>query len=252
MVETARPFVILIAGEPIPQVRAKRGSYAEIIRKAAGAPERAWRDVDLRAETVLPDPAAIAAVIVTGSSASVTEQAPWMLRAQEYLCSLVHHGVPLFGICFGHQLLAQALGGEVVRNPRGREIGTVDFETVERDPLLSAATAPFRANATHADTVGRLPHGARVLARTALDPHAAVRFSDHAWGVQFHPETDREIAADYLSVRRELLEGEGIDVDALLACVGDGESGASTLVSFLEIASGRESSFLAPRSDLRR
>jgi GMP synthase (glutamine-hydrolysing) len=159
-----------------------------------------------------------------------------MLRAEEYLRVLVRARVPTLGICFGHQLLAQALGGQVVRNPRGREIGTVDFEIVESDPLLSSATAPLEANATHVDTIEQLPEGVRVLARTGLERHAAVRFTEMAWGVQFHPEMDATIVRDYLHARRELLLREGIDPDALLERTTDATAGASTLVRFLEIA----------------
>jgi GMP synthase (glutamine-hydrolysing) len=196
-------------------------------------------DVDLRERTPLPDPTELAGVVVSGSSASVTERAPWMLRAQQYLRALVHQRIPTLGICFGHQLLGQALGGEVIRNPRGREIGTVDFEIVGHDPLLSSATAPFQVNATHVDTIRLLPEGARVLARTARECHAAVRFSEAAWGVQFHPEMDAGIAREHLNARRELLLQEGIDPDALLERTTDARAGASTLVRFMEIARSR-------------
>ena len=234
-----RPFAVLVAGEPIERVRQKRGGYPDIIRQAAGEPRAAWLDVDLRDDQrALPDPSTVAAVIVTGSSSSVTERAPWMLRAEGYLRDLVRARVPTFGICFGHQLLGQALGGHVVKNPCGREIGTVSFEIVEDDPLLASAEPPFHANATHVDTIGRLPAGARVLARTEKEPHAVVRFSETTWGVQFHPEMDRSIVGDYLEVRAALLSSEGLDARALSERATDAAAGASTLVRFLEIAVG--------------
>jgi len=236
VVRSLRRFAVLVAGEPIERVRAKHGGYAEIIRRAAGEAPNEWIDVDLRDGACLPEPSALTGVVVTGSSSSVTERAPWMVRAEEFLRVLVRERVPTFGICFGHQLLGQALGGEVVRNPRGREIGTVQFEIVDGDSLLSRATAPFQANATHVDTIGRLPEGARVLARTALEPHAAVRFSDAAWGVQFHPEMTRSIVLDYVGVRAELLLREGIDPSALAEGATEGAAGASTLVRFMEIS----------------
>ena len=231
-----RPFAVLVAGEPIDRVRTKHGGYGEIIRRAAGNGLTEWVEVDLRDGGPLPTPATLAGVVVTGSSSSVTERAPWMLRAESYLRLLVRERVPTFGICFGHQLLGQALGGEVVRNPRGREIGTVHFEIVYDDSLLSLATAPLQANATHVDTIGRLPGGARVIARTELEPHAAVRFSDAAWGVQFHPEMTRSIVRDYVEVRGELLLREGLDPGALAERATDATAGASTLVRFIEIA----------------
>src|ERR1700690_1818671 len=231
-----RRFAVLVAGEPIERIRTKHGGYAQIIRRAADEAPTEWIDVDLRDGASLPEPSALAGVVVTGSSASVTERAPWMLRVEEYLRVLVRERVPTFGICFGHQLLGQALGGEGVRNPRGREIGTVHFEIVGGDSLLSRPPAPLQANATHVDPIGRLPKGARVLACTALEPHAAVRFSDAAWGVQFHPEMTRSIVVDYVEVRAELLLREGLDPTALADGATEGAAGASTLVRFMEIA----------------
>ena len=230
------PLVILVGGEPVPGVLATRGGFADLIEGAAReAWSGRWNRVDLRDGSPLPSPGDIAGVVVTGSASSVTERAPWMLRVEEYLRMLVRERVLTFGICFGHQLLGQALGGSVARNPRGREIGTVDLEILASDPILDGVVAPLRANTTHVDTVDVLPPGATVLARTRLEPHAAVRFAETAWGVQFHPEIDAEVMRGYLTARREVLAEEGIDADALLASADDAVAGRATLRRFAEI-----------------
>lgn len=141
----------------------------------------------------------------------------------------------MLGICFGHQLLGQALGGEVTKNPAGREIGTVDLDLVADDLLFGCAAAPYRVNATHVDTVSRLPPGARVLARTRLERHAAVRFTETTWGVQFHPEIDAEIMRAFLEERRALIDAEGLDSEALLQGVDDAPAGASMLAQFVQM-----------------
>lgn len=212
-----------------------------MIRARAGASGVEWIDIDLREGGLLPDPTVLGGVVVTGSSASVTERAPWMLRAEDYLRALIRVGVPTFGICFGHQLLGQALGGHVAANPKGREIGTVAFDVLQPDPLLSLAAAPWQANATHVDTIARLPMGSRVLARTELENHAVVRFSEAAWGVQFHPEMDASVVRDYVEARREILLREGLDPETLLGRAADGAAGTSTLVRFVGLAFGRVS-----------
>ncbi|HVU02596.1 MAG TPA: glutamine amidotransferase [Polyangiaceae bacterium] len=234
------PLLLLVAGDPVPAVQARRGGFSTLIREAAGDLwPAAWSEVDLRTDAPLPDPADVSAVVVTGSASSVTERAPWILRGEEYLRSLVRAEVPTFGICFGHQMLGQALGGSVSRNPRGREIGTVPFEIVGDDPLLEGLPDPLRANATHVDTVSVLPEGARILARTALEPHAAVRFGRAAWGVQFHPEMDADVVRGYVEARRDVLSGEGLDVDALVASADDALAGQLTLRRFLSLIRSR-------------
>jgi GMP synthase (glutamine-hydrolysing) len=234
----ARPLVVLVAGDPIDSVRREQGSFAELVRAGVGSEwQGGWVDVDLRDGSPLPELSDIAGILVTGSASSVTERAPWMLRAEDYLRSLVRERIPTFGICFGHQLLGQGLGGHVARNPRGREIGTVEVELLAADPLLDGTARPFRANATHVDVVERLPEGAAVLARTALDPHAAVRFSEAAWGVQFHPEINGAAIRGYLHARRDIIALEGLEPDALIARADDAPEGASTLRHFARLVS---------------
>src|ERR1041384_1859206 len=139
-----------------------------------------------------------------------------MLRAETYIRDVIRAETPLLGICFGHQLMAQALGGEVQRNPRGREIGTVDVTRYIDDPLFDGIPHPLRVNATHVDTVVSLPPGAVVIASTSLEAHAALAFGPVARGVQFHPEIDVGVMRGYIEVRRPCLVDEGLDADAIL------------------------------------
>src|SRR5690606_26145464 len=136
------------------------------------------------------------------------------------------------GICFGHQLLAEALGGRVEPNPRGREMGTVQIELVERDPLLGADPA-LAVNMSHVDSVVGLPAGAVVLARSERDPHAAIRFADSAYGVQFHPEFDGDVMRRYIDARRDVIASEGLDPDAMWHGTSDATSGAEVLARFV-------------------
>jgi GMP synthase (glutamine-hydrolysing) len=128
-------------------------------------------------------------------------------------------------------MLAQALGGRVDRNPLGREIGTVDLELLAPDPLLGA-DAPYQVNMTHSDTVVELPPGAEVLARTALDRYAGLRFAEGVWGVQFHPEIDGGVLREYVTARRAPIASEGLDPDAILAGSVDTPSSARVLERF--------------------
>ena len=228
-----RPFCILLTGNPIASAERERGGWGALIRETTGADwPGSWLEFDCRTGEPFPDPAGVAGFVVTGSSASVTERADWMLRTEAYLKKAVSEGASVLGICFGHQLIAQALGGRVEKNPRGREIGTTDVELVASDPLLDDAEHPFVANMTHVDSVIEPPKAARLLACTRRDPHSALRFGERVWGVQFHPEIDGDVMRKYISARRELIDEEGLDAAAILAAARDTPPGAAVLRRF--------------------
>ncbi len=228
------PIAVLVTGKPVLTTEQARGPFGALIREAAqGVWPGEWRDFDCEAEEDLPPSRCFSALVITGSPASVTARDRWMLRTEAYLRRAVDGGTPVLGICFGHQMLAQALGGEVQKNPRGREMGTVDLELGPDDPLFDVPERPVSVNMSHVDSVVRPPHGARVLARTALDPHAALRFAERVWSVQFHPEFDGAVMRQYIEARRDIIAGEGLDPDAMLASAGDAPFGAAVLRRFL-------------------
>ncbi len=221
---------------------AKRGEFFGWLRQGVGDVwKRHWREVDLRDETVaLPAPSEAAGFIVTGSACSVTERAPWMLRAEAWLRDAVAKNTPVLGICFGHQLLGQALGGRVAKNPRGREIGTTRMTlrpTASADPLFEGLAREIIVNMTHVDTVAELPPGATVLAETSLEAHAAFRVGS-AWGVQFHPEIDGDVMRGYLLARREVIEQEGLPHARLLAETADTPEATRVLQRFASVVAG--------------
>ncbi|RYZ03609.1 MAG: glutamine amidotransferase [Myxococcales bacterium] len=230
-----RPICILVTGDPVPRTRERVGGFANLVRAGLGeAWEHGFVEVDAREASALPSASSFSGLIVTGSASSVTERAPWMLRVEEYLACAVKEGQPVLGICFGHQLLGQALGGLVERNPRGREMGTVALSIVDDDPLLDRSIQPALVHATHVDSVTRLPPGAKVLATTALEPNAALRFGERAWGVQFHPEFDEQVIREYVQSRAEVLEQEGRSPPAMLASVAAADAGRLVLRRFVE------------------
>ena len=229
-----RPLAILIAGEPVAAALAARGSFGRMIREAVGdAWPGAWEEVDARAE--LPDFERFSGMIISGSAANVPTREPWIVRVERYLARAVASGLPIFGICFGHQLLGQALGGEVRKNPRGREIGTVLLQVLAEDALLPASPREFAVNMTHVDSVLTLPPGARVLARTARDENAVIHFGGRAWGVQFHPEMDGEIVSHYLAARSVTMQSEGLDAQAALRDARDTPESQALLRRFVAL-----------------
>jgi GMP synthase (glutamine-hydrolysing) len=169
-------------------------------------------------------------IIVTGSPLSVIEKAPWMLQLGDDLLRAGERGTPVLGVCFGHQLLARAAGGDVVQNPRGREIGTVSVQLTDagrKDPLFAWAGGPeIQVQATHVDAVDPLPAAATVLASNENTAAQAYRLSETVAGVQFHPELWGAAMRDLILSRRDKLAAEGRDPEALSARVREVEAGA--------------------------
>ncbi len=231
---STRPLCIWVTGAAVPAVERAHGTFAAMIERTTGAAwPGPWSVVDCTTPTAaLPSSDAVAGVIVTGSPARIGAQSAWMRTVQDGLRRLVADAVPVLGICFGHQLLAVALGGRAGPNPRGRELGSVCVSWQGTETALGRGPGRFVASATHLDTVLELPPGAQRLASTQLDRHAALRFADRAWGLQFHPEMNGAIIAGYVEALREPAEAEGLDADALLGACRDAPESAALLRAF--------------------
>lgn len=232
------PLLILVTGDPVPAVQRDIGDFPTLIKRSVGAAwSGKWHTVDAR--STLPEHTQWAGVIITGSPESLTEPRPWMPQALNYVRSLVEERTPTFGICFGHQMLGVALGGRVENNPNGREVGTVDLHVHAQDLLLPAVcegpVSSFKVNMTHMDSVVQLPKGARVLASTALEPHAMVQFGPAAWGVQFHPEIDQVAMRGYIDHRRDHLVFESLDGAALHARAQDTPKSVELMRAFIQV-----------------
>ncbi|HET8819373.1 MAG TPA: glutamine amidotransferase [Xanthomonadaceae bacterium] len=205
-------FLILQAGTPVAPLR-RHGGFPHWIRVAAGLGADDAVAVDI-ASGPPPDTRGFVGAIITGSAAMVSHREDWSERAAGWLRGAADAGLPLFGICYGHQLLAHALGGRVDDHPHGREMGTIQVDVLPAaagDPLFDGLPDRFAAHATHLQTVLESPPGATVLARSAHDACQAFRWRDAAWGVQFHPEFSATHMRGYVHARRAALIAEGHD-----------------------------------------
>ena len=215
----------------MPRAERRRGRFAEMIRRLA--PETThWVEVDARAPQ-LPAASEFAALVITGSAARVAERTRWMTRAEAFVLGAVEQEVPTLGICFGHQLLGQALGGRVAENPAGREMGTKRYFELSPDEVVSDSEPHYLCNMSHLDSVVELPPGARVVGHTQQEPHAAVRFGESTWGVQFHPEFDEVTMRSYIEERRDILRAESRDPEEMLDGVKATHAGSSVIPRFL-------------------
>lgn len=128
------------------------------------------------------------------------EKAPWLPAVRELIRLAADAHVPTLGICLGHQLCAVALGGEIVVNPQGRQLGLLDVgwtaDAVD-DELMGDLVSPRRAMHWNDDVVVRLPEGATRLATASTGEVQAARHSETVWGIQWHPEVDDELVATW-------------------------------------------------------
>ncbi|KKN47485.1 hypothetical protein LCGC14_0662480 [marine sediment metagenome] len=224
--------VILKTGSTYPSIKEQFGDFDEWFVRGL-SPRLDITVLDTEAGELPTDPTDWDGIVVTGSPAMVSDREPWSENAAKWLARAVDKAVPLLGVCYGHQLLAHALGGEVGYHPFGRESGTRDVEmlaSAQDDPLFRDFPGSFRAQLTHKQSVLRLPQGAVLLGRNEFEPHQAFRMGTCAWGVQFHPEFSEAIMRAYLGVQAPDLEREGFDSSAMI----DSVTGAPEASALLE------------------
>ena len=213
-----KPVLIIRTGSAPASIRARHGDFPHWFRVGSAVPHTRIRVIDVQAGEALPAARDVAGALITGSAAMVTERLPWSERTAGWIRDAMDAELPLFGVCYGHQLMAQALGGRVDYLPGGREIGThtIDLLPAARgDPLTGSLPSTFRAHTTHEQGVLEPPLGAAVLARSARDPHHLLRYGRHAVSVQFHPEFNAEVMRAYIHHKRAALDAEGGDVERL-------------------------------------
>jgi len=185
-------------------------------------------------------------VLISGSVKMVTDRLPWSENAAVLLRDLVAQDTcPVLGVCYGHQLLAHALGGTVDYNVLGRSLGTFEVQLTKaaaHDVLFGAfAGRTLRLHASHMQHVVTAPSGSTVLATNGRDPNHALKFAPRVWGFQFHPEFSRGILSAHISARRAVLVAEGKDPDAMLANTLDSPDGGELLARFAALCRGNAS-----------
>ena len=225
-----RPVLLLQLGEAPEAVVRVHGTFATWYERAFGEKLHAH---DGRKGGRGPEPRDFAGMIVTGSSASLARPEPWMDDACDLVLRAADAGVPVLGVCFGHQLIGRAFGAAVDKHPRGWEIGTSEVTLTEagrRDPLFAGLGPTLRVNLSHEDHVEPGAAELTVLAGNAHSPLQAVAVDGHVRGVQFHPEMTGPIVKGYIAARRPVLAG--LDPDALLARAADCPDGETVFANF--------------------
>lgn len=172
-----------------------------------------------------PVPASVSshdALVVLGGPYEAYDDgsAPWLAATKALLRSAYEQRVPVLGICLGAQLLAEATGGLVEPGESGPELGARlvgKRDVAGADPLVWETPMSWICVQWHFDAITELPPGATLLASSSRYPHQAFRLGTRAWGLQFHVEATEQMVRGWAEGSRASLEGDGVDVDALLA-----------------------------------
>lgn len=234
-----KPLLLLKVGHTLSSLSATRGDYEVWFGAGLGVGD-ALHVVRVTEGEPLPDLNAYRGVVVSGSAAMVTERAAWSVSTAAWLLAAIASDLPVLGVCYGHQLLADALGAQVDWNPRGRQIGSVVAtltETGRADPLFSGLPPRLQVQTSHSQSVLALPESLALLAETPRDPRHAFRVRGaRAWGVQFHPEFDAEVTRAYIRERSAEIRAEGQDPDALINGVVESAHGDIILRRFAALS----------------
>lgn len=236
-----RRILIIKTGSTLPSLLASKGDFEHWILSGMGASRNQTFVVDVRDGSPLPAYNELSGVVVTGSHSMVTDHDDWSERTATWLAGAVEK-VPILGICYGHQLLAYALGGKVGDNPNGHEYGTVEVhlnENAHQDSLLGGLLNPIQVHVSHTQSVTELPTQAKLLASSDRDPHQAFVVGECAWGVQFHPEFDAEVVRAYIHHTRPVLLAEKQDPDRLIGQSTDTPYGSEILKRFIQLTCPR-------------
>lgn len=180
---------ILETGYLSKQLAARHGNFPQMFRTYfAGQPDLNFTVYDIVGGNPVPKPTMQDAWIITGSPAAVYEDHAWLPPMREFVRAALAESVPVLGICFGHQLMAQALGGVVVKSDKGYGIGVHSYAVTEAGKEVIGDAAHLNLVVTHQDQVVELPAGATVLAGSYFCPYAALAYGEYGLSFQAHPE----------------------------------------------------------------
>ncbi len=217
-----KPILIIQAGDlslESPLYYEKKGGYYEIFTRTGCLDGLPVEIVNISGGEQLPSYTKISAAIITGSAALINQKLKWSETCAEWIRKTLPTGLPILGICYGHQLIAHALGGTIGKNRYGPEYGSTKIKLLPEaihDPLFNGAPILFYIQSAHFETVAKLPVGATLLAQNESGGTEAVRYTNTCWGIQFHPEFNSEDMRLFITDPDEGLHALGINIDRLV------------------------------------
>lgn len=201
-------IAILKTGAPPPALAETYGDYPAMFGTLLGdAFETTVFDVQ---KGEWPDPVAFDGAVITGSAAGVYEDDAWIGALLDWI-RLAKGELRLVGVCFGHQAMAQALGGRVEKSDKGWGVGLHRYDVVADMPWMAPDVSTVAIPVSHQDQVVAVPAEARVILSSAFTPYAGLAWGEDGISFQGHPEFTPAYAADLTAGRRGRIDGAVVD-----------------------------------------
>ncbi len=205
-------LAILETGRPPGDLASEFGDYPSMFAEMLG-PEFEVESFDVQAGELPQNPNGYAAYLITGSPAGVYDPLPWIEPLQDFIRSA--NGRKMVGICFGHQVMAEALGGHVEKSDRGWGAGLHDYAIARREPWMDGEMT-IAAPASHQDQVVVQPPNTHVVIESAFTPYAGLAWTDRpAISFQFHPEFSPNFAKALIEQRYDIVPDPGAAIASL-------------------------------------
>ncbi|WP_170770359.1 type 1 glutamine amidotransferase [Ruegeria lacuscaerulensis] len=193
---------ILVTGHPPDELYGEFGTYDGMFRALLGGNGFTFETYNVVDGEFPASTDAAEGWVITGSRHGAYEDHPWIPSLEDLIRAIRDRGQPLIGVCFGHQIIAQALGGKVEKFQGGWAVGRTDYD-------LDGQTVTL--NAWHQDQVVALPDGARVTGTNDFCRNAMVAYGDTIWTIQAHPEYGDSFIQGLIETR-----GKGLVPDELM------------------------------------
>ncbi len=207
-------LTIVQTGDVPEPIRAQFRPYPEMFYRMFDAAGESFDYDVVRAHdgAPLPDPTRLEGIIVTGSPAGVYDDFPWLDPLRDFIRRAYAAKTPMVGICFGHQIMAAALGGDVRKSEKGWGIGRHVYDVVERPAFLGGQRPQFAVAVSHQDQVITPPAEAEVFLRSDFTPNAALLYRNgRAISFQSHPEFEDDYAIALAKIKKGRTPDDNIE-----------------------------------------